>query len=311
MPIEIRCQCGKRLKAPDNLAGRNVSCPGCKAPIQVPSLAPPEEEDEDYEDEDDQPAPAARSAFGSAPAFSESRRSSPPRRDDQRYSLKEFVQETAQQDHGDGFFELESPYMLEVNLDGLVWTKMGSMIAYVGNIKFTREGLLEKGLGKLLKKAVSGEGTRLTKAEGRGKLYLADLGKRISILSLKNDSIFVNGNDLLALETSIEWDIKLMKSITGMLAGGLFNVKLSGTGLIAITSHFQPMTLRVRPGQPVTTDPNATIAWSGSLTPEFKKDISLKTFFGRGSGESIQMQFQGDGFLVVQPYEEVYFQGQH
>ena len=50
---------------------------------------------------------------------------------------------------------------------------------------------------------------------------------------------------------------------------------------------------------------------SGNLTPEFKKDISLKTFFGRGSGESIQMQFQGDGFVVVQPYEEVYFQGQH
>jgi uncharacterized protein (AIM24 family) len=81
--------------------------------------------------------------------------------------------------------------------------------------------------------------------------------------------------------------------------------------MIAITSHFQPMTLRVRPGHPVTTDPNATIAWSGNLTPEFKKDISLKTFFGRGSGESIQMQFQGDGFVVVQPYEEVYFQGQH
>ncbi len=38
-----------------------------------------------------------------------------------------------------------------------------------------REGLLEKGLGKLLKKAVSGEGTRLTKAEGQGRLYLAIL----------------------------------------------------------------------------------------------------------------------------------------
>jgi uncharacterized protein (AIM24 family) len=201
--------------------------------------------------------------------------------------------------------------MLEVNLNGPVWTKMGSMVAYVGNIKFTREGLLEKGLGKLLKKAVSGEGTKLTKAEGQGRLYLADSGKRISILSLNREAIFVNGNDLLALETSVEWDIKMMKSITGMLAGGLFNVKLWGTGMIAITSHFQPMTLRVRPGHPVTTDPNATIAWSGNLTPEFKKDISLKTFFGRGSGESIQMQFQGDGFVVVQPYEEVYFQGQH
>jgi uncharacterized protein (AIM24 family) len=78
--------------------------------------------------------------------------------------------------------------------------------------------------------------------------------------------------------------------------------------LLAITSHYDPLTLQVTANQPVYTDPNATIAWSGSLQPEFKTDISLKTFFGRGSGESLQMKFQGDGFVVVQPYEEVYMQ---
>jgi uncharacterized protein (AIM24 family) len=54
----------------------------------------------------------------------------------------------------------------------------------------------------------------------------------------------------------------------------------------------------------VFTDPNATVAWSGGLTPTFKADVGLKTFFGRGSGESFQMRFDGDGFVVVQPYEE-------
>ncbi len=78
--------------------------------------------------------------------------------------------------------------------------------------------------------------------------------------------------------------------------------------MIAITTHYDPVTLTVTPERPVTTDPNATVAWSGSLTPEFKKDISLKTFFGRGSGESIQMLFEGKGFVVVQPFEEVYLQ---
>ena len=66
----------------------------------------------------------------------------------------------------------------------------------------------------------------------------------------------------------------------------------------------------VTPEQPVITDPNATVAWSGNLTPEFRTDISLKTFFGRGSGESIQMLFQGSGFVVIQPFEEVVFQNQ-
>jgi uncharacterized protein (AIM24 family) len=225
-----------------------------------------------------------------------------------RYSLKQFVEQTEQRDRGQGLFELETQRLLEVNLNGTVWTKMGSMVAYRGNVKFTREGVLEQGLGNLLKKAVSGEGTRLTKAEGNGKVYLADSGKKVIIIGLENEAIVVNGNDVLAFETSIKNTIKMMRKITAMMAGGLFNVRLEGTGLIAITSHYDPMTLRVTPDNPVVTDPNATIAWSGNLEPAFKKDVSLKTFIGRGSGESIQMEFKGEGFVVVQPYEEVIYQ---
>ena len=75
--------------------------------------------------------------------------------------------------------------------------------------------------------------------------------------------------------------------------------------MVAITTHGSPLTLRVTAAQPVFTDPNATVAWSGNLSPDLRTDISLRTLLGRGSGESIQMQFQGDGFVVVQPYEEV------
>lgn len=225
-----------------------------------------------------------------------------------RYSIEEFVERTAQKDRGQGTFELESERLLEVNLDGGLWTKMGSMVAYRGEVKFTREGVLEHGLGKMFKKAFTGEGVMLTKAEGRGQVYLADGGKKVTILELGGSSIFVNGNDVLAFENSIEWDVKLMRKVTAMMAGGLFNVLLEGQGLVAITTHYDPLTLRVTPDKPVITDPNATVAWSGNLEPEFKTDVSLKTFFGRGSGESIQMRFRGDGFVVIQPYEEVYLQ---
>lgn len=225
-----------------------------------------------------------------------------------RYSIEQFVGKTLQQDKGQGLFELETDRILEVNLKDSVWSKSGSMIAYRGEIKFTREGILEHGVERLLKNALTGEGMRLTKAEGHGKIYLADSGKKISLLNLNNESIYVNGNDVLAFEPQLKWDIKLMRKLTGVLAGGLFNIKYEGTGLLAVTSHYDPLTLKVSPGEPVYTDPNATIAWSGTLTPEFKTDISLKTFFGRGSGESIQMKFAGEGFVVVQPFEEVYFQ---
>ncbi|TFE00566.1 AIM24 family protein [Jeotgalibacillus salarius] len=223
-----------------------------------------------------------------------------------KYSIKQFVQNTKQEESARDFFELETDRMLEVNLNGQVWAKAGSMISYEGKIKFEREGMLEHGLGKFMKKAFSGEGAQLMKANGQGKLYIADMGKKITVLDLEGESIFINGNDLLAFQDGLDWDIKLMRRVAGMMAGGLFNVRLEGNGLVAFTSHYEPLTLLVTPGRPVFTDPNATVAWSGNLEPEFVTDIQLKSLFGRGSGESVQMKFEGNGFVVVQPFEEVY-----
>lgn len=223
-------------------------------------------------------------------------------------TLGEFLASAADKQQDQGVFELERERILQVHLNGMVWTKMGSMIAYRGNIGFEREGLLEHGLGQFLKKTVTGEGAMLTKATGQGHLYLADSGKKITLLRLNGESIFVNGNDLLAFEQGVKHDIKMLRKVAAMASGGLFNVKLEGSGIVAITTHYEPLALAVQPGQPVFTDPNSTVAWSGTLSPEFKTDFQLKTFFGRGSGESIQMKFEGNGFVVVQPFEEVYFQ---
>ena len=222
-----------------------------------------------------------------------------------RFTIAEIVRANAEQDLNQGMFELESDRVLEVNLNGMIWMKVGAMVAYVGEIKFTREGMFDQGLGNLLKKAVSGEGASLAKAEGRGKLYLADGGRQITILNLANESIFINGNDLLALESKLNKDITMMKKISAVASGGLFNVKVSGSRLVAFCTMCKPLVLRVSPGRPVFTDPQATVAWSGNLSPEFKTDISFKTLLGRGSGESFQMKFDGDGFVVVQPYEEL------
>ncbi|MEE7546778.1 AIM24 family protein [Xanthomonas sp. Kuri4-1] len=224
-------------------------------------------------------------------------------------TLDEFLATSREKDVSTDAFELEGPHLLEVRLAGRIWAKAGSMVARTGEVKFTRQGLLEQGLGTLLKKAVSGEGLQLMKAEGHGRVYLADEGKQVTLLRLAGESIFVNGNDVLALEETVEHRITMMRKVAGMLSGGLFNVRLSGHGLVAITSHYEPLTLPVSAqGGPVFTDPNATVAWSGTLTPELVTDISLGTLFGRGSGESLQLRFAGEGWVVVQPYEEVTFQ---
>ncbi|TWU35255.1 hypothetical protein Q31b_53510 [Novipirellula aureliae] len=227
---------------------------------------------------------------------------------DNRYSLQAFLEKTKDRDLDQGLFELESERMLDINLNGEAWIKMGAMIAYTGQVKFEREGIMSQGFSNLLKKSISGEGTKLTKITGNGSVFCADSGKKITILNLQNEAICVNGNDLLAFETSLTYNIKMMKKMTAMIAGGLFNIRLEGSGMVAVTTHYDPLTLPVTPSQPVITDPNATVLWSGNIEPELKTDLQFKTFLGRGSGESVQLRFQGNGFVVVQPFEEVYMQ---
>lgn len=99
-----------------------------------------------------------------------------------KYLIEEFIRKTEEVDRGQGFFELESERMLEVNLNGMVWAKMGSMVAYEGVIKFERERMTEHGIGNMFKKAFTGEGASLMKATGNGQLYLADNGKKVIIL---------------------------------------------------------------------------------------------------------------------------------
>ena len=53
-----------------------------------------------------------------------------------KYTMDEFVRKTSEKSAETETFELESDYMLEINLNGKVWTKWGSMTAYTGNIKF-------------------------------------------------------------------------------------------------------------------------------------------------------------------------------
>ena len=64
-------------------------------------------------------------------------------------TLQEFLSASKEKDLSGETFELESSHMLEARVDGMIWAKAGSMIARKGNIKFTRQGLLDQGKGML------------------------------------------------------------------------------------------------------------------------------------------------------------------
>jgi len=215
--------------------------------------------------------------------------------------LDDFVSENAPDESRDRF-ELENSKLLDIDVDGTVMTKAGSMIAYEGDLSFTGKSSAEGGLTGFLKNQVSSEGTPVMEVEGQGHVYVAEQGKKIQILELGDgESISVNGNDVLAFENSVEYTIGTIGSVGGASAAGLTNVFLSGPGMVAITTHGDPLVLE----PPVRTDPDATVAWSSDLSPSIKTDRSLSDAIGQSSGETYQMAFEGSsGFVVVQPYEE-------
>jgi uncharacterized protein (AIM24 family) len=198
-------------------------------------------------------------------------------------------------------FALQNSKLLKVHLDQVtVQAKLGSMVAYQGEVTFEHAG--SGGMSRMLKKAVSGEGTSLMKVTGSGEVFLADTAQDIHLIYLEDDKITVNGPNLLAFDSGIDWDIERVQGASGMMGGGLFNTSLSGSGWVAVLSDGPPVLLNVA-SAPTFADAQAAITWSSGVTTSVKTDVNVKTLIGRGSGETVQMGFQGQGWVLVQPSE--------
>jgi uncharacterized protein (AIM24 family) len=198
-------------------------------------------------------------------------------------------------------FTLQNPRLLKVELsETSVMAKNGAMVAYQGDVHFEHKG---GGLGRLLKKAATGESLRLMQATGSGEVFLASQAMLVHVIHLRDDSLTVNGANILAFEAGIDWDVTRVKGGTaGMLAGGLFNIGLRGTGLVALVSDGEPLRLDVSEAA-TFADPQAAIAWSGGVTTHLKSDVQAKSLIGMGSGESFQLALSGQGWVLVQPSE--------
>lgn len=194
---------------------------------------------------------------------------------------------------------LQSSKMLRVAMGPEVLAAQGAMVAYQGQMDFKYEG--SGGVGKFMKKMVTGEGGNLQRVAGQGEVFFARAAEDVFLIELTGDGVTVNTSSLLAFDANLGWDIKMIGN-AGMLAGGLFNLVVQGQGTVAISSDGPPMLLDCSQ-QPTFVDPQAAVCWSSNLQPTIKNDFKMGSLIGRGSGESFQLAFHGPGFVVVQPSE--------
>jgi len=214
-----------------------------------------------------------------------------------------FAAENMEKESSQPGMRLQNSKMLKVELNGEIMARTGSMVAYQGQMQF--QALGSGGMGKWLKQKLTGEGVPLMKIAGQGDLFLADRASDVHIIDLEgNDAITINGQNVLAFDSTVQYDIKMVQGLGMFSTAGMFNCVFSGQGRIAITTKGTPVVMTV--DQPTFADPQAAICWSASLQTGYHRadQMGIGTLLCRTTGEAFTMSFAGQGFVVVQPSEE-------
>jgi uncharacterized protein (AIM24 family) len=214
-----------------------------------------------------------------------------------------FSAENLEKESAEPGLRLQNSKMLKIELNGEAMARTGSMVAYQGQVQF--QALGSGGLGKFLKQKLTGEGVPLMKVTGRGDVFLADLARDVHLIDLEpGDALSINGSSVLAFDSTLQYDIKMVGGAGMMSSAGLFNCVFTGHGRIAVTTKGTPVVLNV--DQPTYVDPQAAVCWSANLQTGYHRaeQLGLGTLLGRRTGEAFTMSFAGQGFVVVQPSEE-------
>lgn len=192
-----------------------------------------------------------------------------------------------------------------------VFAKKGAMIAYQGEVNFSRTFLAGNGVQDLAMRAVTNEGYALMLAKGSGSVIYGHAGLFVTIVQVQNETLYIESDSLLAFDERLRSGTMFLGNqggVQGMLRGavsgqGLFTTTLQGSGEAVILSDGNAIGLNVTPEQPVFVDPNAYIGHKGNLSSNIVTDLNWKTFIGQTSGESYQVKFTGQGTVYIQASE--------
>jgi uncharacterized protein (AIM24 family) len=214
-----------------------------------------------------------------------------------------FSAENLEKESNQPGLRLQNSKMLKIELDGECMARTGAMVAYQGQVQF--QALGSGGMSKWIKSKLTGEGVPLMKLSGRGDVFLGEQAADVHLIDLEpGDALSINGGSVLAFESSLQYDIKMVQGMGMLSAAGLFNCVFSGQGRIAVTTKGTPVVLNV--DQPTFADPQSAVCWSATLQTGYHRadQLGLGTLLGRRTGEAFTMSFAGQGFVVVQPSEE-------
>ena len=192
---------------------------------------------------------------------------------------------------------------------GDVTVQAGAMQWMLGDVK-ANTGL--KGAGDFFKKtlrgSVTGESAIKPEYTGKGILVLEPTYKYLLLLDVSewNNFIMLDDGLFLASESTLEHKAVARTNLSSAIAGGqgLFNLGLTGKGIVAIESICPKEELIEIElvNDVIKVDGNNVIAWSGSL--EFTVERSGKSLIGSAaSGEGLVNVYRGTGKVLLAPVD--------
>lgn len=130
-----------------------------------------------------------------------------------------------------------------------------------------------------------------------GGIELLEVGERQYCLS---DGAFLASTDGIEIETQAQG---LGKAIFGG-NGGLFIMKTSGRGTLAVSGFGHVRAMKVAPDRPILVDNGHLVAWDASLEHELSINTSRSGLLGKLvqsqiTGEGVVMKFKGDGLVYI------------
>lgn len=192
----------------------------------------------------------------------------------------------------------QNPAIVKVTLGQSLLVSRGAMIAYQGDVTFAYQG---SGMKRMLKAMGTNEGMSLMRCEGQGELFVSRNNRKLHIVELApGEQMSASSRALLGFDATVEWDITAIKGGVGAaLAGGLFNISITGPGEVILASDW-PVVLNTSEAR-TCVDPNALVAWTAGLTTTVRSTMSAGALIGRGSGEAFQLEFSPGGYVIVEP----------
>lgn len=190
-----------------------------------------------------------------------------------------------------------------------VTVEPGAMSYFQGPLEMVSGVTAGNALGRLFSGAVTGEAMAQPEYKGSGMLVLEPSFNHFLLLQLDREEVIVDKGMFYCAQGSVDVRPVMQRNISSAVAGGegLFQISLSGTGLVVLECPVPSCEIDVIELQNdvLRVDGNFAVLRSAGL--QFTVERSAKSLLGSAmSGEGLVNVYRGTGSVWLAPTIKVY-----